>query len=113
LLVGITVLVFAWTSRIVAQVGIFKKCVNRIETEARHTTLVPPARHVEHRLLYGGIAPIQVRLFGIEKMVVPLIGRAIELPCRPAERGSPVIRRLVRAFAVAPHVPIAVGGSFG
>src|SRR5271165_7218934 len=45
-------------------------------------------------------------------MIVVLVRFAIELPCRTTESGGPIIRRLIRALAVAPDVPIAIGIRF-
>ena len=84
-MLGSPILVLARQNGIVVQVGIFEERVDRVQAEARNAALVPPARDVEHRLLDRGIAPVQVRLFRIEKVVVPLSGGRIELPCGSAE----------------------------
>ena len=108
LLVGIALLVHPGLDGVVGQIRIFKKRVDCVQPETRYPALVPPARGIEHRLLDGRISPIQVGLRSIEEMVVVLICRWIKLPGRTAKNRDPVIRRLARALAIAPHVPVAM-----
>src|SRR5438105_14187063 len=106
--VGVAVAVLSWEHRVVLELRIFKQRVNRIQPESSHAAFVPPSRDIEHGLLYFGVAPVQVWLFWVEKVVIPLIRRWIEFPSRTAEGREPIIRRLILAFAVAPDIPVAL-----
>src|SRR5208337_1263753 len=70
--------------------------------------LVPKSRDVKHRVLDGGVAPVQVGLLRVEEVVVILIRCCGERPRRAAENGSPIVRRLSWPLALAPNVPIAM-----
>ncbi len=58
--------ILACAGGIVGEVGIFVERVDRIETETCHATLVPEASGFEHGFGNFRIAPVEVRLFGIE-----------------------------------------------
>src|SRR5207245_4908529 len=101
--------VLSWEHWVVLELRIFNQRVNRIQSKPSHAAFVPPLRDIEHGLFYFGIAPVQVWLLGIEKVVIPLIRRWIEFPRRAAEGREPIIRRLILAFAIVPDVPVAFG----
>src|SRR5438876_11900474 len=106
--VGTAVAVLSWEHRVIPELGIFKERVNRIQSESSHAAFVPPLRDIEHGLFYFGVAPVQVWLLGIEKVVIPLIGWWIEFPSRTAESREPIVWRLILAFAVTPDIPVAL-----
>ena len=93
---------------IISQSRIFKQSIDRIQPESGHTTLVPPAGHIEHCIFNGGITPIQIGLLGIEVMIVVLICCGIEFPCRPSKGRDPIVGRLSRPLAVPPDIPITM-----
>src|SRR5204863_2315381 len=60
------------------------------------------------------ISTIQVGLFGIKEVVIPLPSFSVEFPCRSAESGKPIVARPIRSLPIAPHVPLAIlGGTRG
>ncbi len=107
--IRIALLVGAGQDGVVGQFRIFKKSVDRIKAEAGDAAFVPPPRGVEHGFLKRRIAPVQIRLLGVEVVIVVLLGGGIEFPCRPTEKRNPVVGRLSRSLAVAPDVPVAMG----
>ncbi len=101
-------LVRAGEDGIVAQLGVLVQGVHGVEAKARDPALVPVAVDVEHRVLDFRVAPVQVGLFGIEVVVVPLARGGIELPGGAPESRDPVVRRPAVGLAVAPHVPVTL-----
>ena len=91
--------------RIVAQVRVLEQPVYRVDPETIDTSVEPEAHDVLHRRHDLGVAPVEVGLLGIEGVQVPAPGLLVARPGRPAERGDPVVRRLV---AVGPDVPVRV-----
>src|ERR1700722_19843495 len=70
---------------------------------------VPKSGDIEHRLLNGRVAPVQVRLLGFKVVIVVLSRGGIECPRGTAERRLPVIRRLSWSLAITPDIPVAAG----
>src|SRR5207248_2642878 len=62
----------------------------------------------EHRFFNRGIAPVQVRLLGIEVMVIVLVSFGIDLPGRVPEGGFPIIGWPAVFSRVMPDVPVAM-----
>src|ERR1700737_985253 len=92
LLDGITVRILSGANdRIIVQARVLKERIHRVQPEAGYAALVPPAAHLEHRVLDRRIAPVQVWLFGIKKMIVILVCAGIERPGGPPKCRSPVI----------------------
>ena len=87
--------------------GIFEQGIDGVEPKASDAAFVPPAGHVEHGVVHRGIAPVQIGLLRIEKVVVKLSGLRIHRPRRSAKGRDPIVR-LGRTFAVVPHVPVAL-----
>ena len=68
--------------RIVAQFQVFKQVMHRIGAKAVDAAREPKAQHVEHRLLYFAIAPVQVGLLFEKRMIVILSGYARPIAMR-------------------------------
>jgi hypothetical protein len=81
---------------------------DRVEPESVDPQVEPEARHVPHRALDLGVAPVQVGLLLQKGVIVVLAGRWIVLPGRAAEDRGPVVRR-AGVSRIAPDVPIALG----
>ncbi len=91
--------------RVVAQGAVLHRPLDRVEAKAVDPALAPEPDHPRERLADLGVAPVEVRLLGIERVQVPAPGVRVAAPRRPAEGGEPVVRRPV---AVGPHVPVGV-----
>src|SRR6266852_5421263 len=113
LLKRVAVGVLARDDGIVAEVWIFKQRIHGIESKSSDAALVPPAGRIEHGVLNGRVAPVQIRLLGIEEMVVVLAGCRVKLPGGPTEFRNPIVGRLSVPLAVAPDVPVAILRGFG
>src|SRR6266487_3313946 len=96
-----------WIYQMVAELIIFQQQPEHIDAEAIDTTIEPETHHIEHRLLYSGIAPVQIWLFHIEQVQVVLSGLRIELPGRTAKIACPVIGRTTIGGRIVPDVPVA------
>ena len=72
--------------RVVAQLGVLQDPVERVDAEAVDAAVQPEAQHLAERLGHLGVAPVQVRLLGIEGVQVPAPGRRVARPRRAAER---------------------------
>ena len=66
--------------RLVLHVFCFKQSRDCVEPEASHSLVQPEPQHTEDRLLNLWIAPVQVRLLGVELMVVKLLRCRVVLP---------------------------------
>lgn len=68
-----------------------------IDTEAVDPAVQPEAQHAVEVAAYGGVAPVQIGLFGREHVEVPLAVAAVRLldpgPGGAAEHGPPVVGR--------------------
>ena len=73
-LIGLAVGVLTRQERDCHGDGILKERVDRVEPEAGDSTLVPEAGDIEHGVFHLGIAPVEVGLLGIKKVVIVLIG---------------------------------------
>ena len=94
---------------LIAQLRIFKQSGNRIEAEAGYAAIEPEAHRIEHGLFDLRIAPVEVRLLGIELVVVPLLCGGIVFPGGVSKGALPVVGRDAGSLAIAPDVPVALG----
>ena len=78
--------------------------VDDVGAKAVDAPVEPEAQHVVHRRDDLRVAPVQVGLLGEEQMEVPLRCRLVPGPGGPAERRTPVVRRLIAA-SIAPDIP--------
>ena len=86
--------------RVVAQLRVLEQPVDGIHAVAGGAALEPEAQHVLHGGDHLGVAPVQVRLLGVERVQVPApVERA---PGRSAEGRGPVVG------LVGPDVPVRV-----
>ncbi len=106
-------------------VAVFEECGDGVEAEAGDAAVEPEAHGVEHGLLDGGIAPVEVGLLHVELVIVELLDGGDPLPCGAAEEGDPVVGRdaafVLEALliggdvgavgwdAVVPDVPVVLG----
>ena len=79
--------------RVIAQLGIVHRKVDRIEPEAVDTAVQPEARDLEHRILYLRIVKIEIGLLGQEIVQIILAAPRVPRPRRPAEHRLPVVGR--------------------
>ena len=94
--------------RIVAEQIVLDQQPQDIHAEAVDAAIEPEAHCRVHRLADVGIAPVQVRLLGQERVVVELAGCGVESPRRSAEVRHPIVRRAAIWSRVAPQIPVAL-----
>ena len=93
--------------------------VRDVDAEAVHATVHPEPQGLFEVVEHLGVVPVQVRLFGVEQVQVPLPGVAVGLdhPCprRPAEHRHPVVGRqhAVGTAAVAEDVALTLAAGTG
>ncbi len=71
----------------------------------------PETKDVVHRLLDGGVSPVEVGLLLQEGVIIILPAGLIPLPGRAAEIADPVVRRCSVETRIAPDVPISPGAA--
>ena len=82
--------------------------MDRVDAKTIHPALQPEAQYLQHRALYFGIAPVEIRLLLQERVLIILARGCVELPRGPAELGEPVVGRPARGRWISPHVPVAL-----
>src|SRR5919202_5590720 len=91
----------------IQEAGVLEDRGDGVEPETVLAQVEPEAYRVPHGVLDFGVAPVEVRLFLEETMIIILAGRRVQLPGRSAEGGDPVVRGTA-AIPIAPDVPIAL-----
>jgi hypothetical protein len=76
----------------IGEVEVLRDEVDHVEAEPVDAAIDPPAHHVVHRCTDVGVLPVEVGLLAGEEVEVVLAARLVELPRRPAEQRSPVVR---------------------
>jgi len=94
--------------RVVAQLRVLDEAVRHVDAKAVDPAIEPEAEDVEHGRLDLGVAPVQVRLLGVEQVQVVLPGLLVQRPGRAAPHPDPVVGRRAVRLAVAPDVPVAL-----
>jgi len=94
---------------VVGQIRVLEDRGDGIEPETIHPQVEPEAHHIPHCGLDLGVAPVEVRLFLEERVIVVLVRPAIELPGRAAEDRGPVVGRPVHPIAPDIPIPFRVG----
>src|SRR5215218_890207 len=92
---------------IVAKLGILQQAVDGVDPVAVDPPPEPEAQHAVHGLDDLGVAPVEVRLLGVERVQVPPPTLLVEAPGRAAEGARPVVRG-PPVPAVGPDVPVGV-----
>ena len=87
---------------LIGQALVLKERRNRVEAKPSHAALEPEGDDLLEGVVHGGVVPVQVRLLGVELVVVILPRLFIPLPGRVAEERLPVVRRLPLAKSVWP-----------
>jgi len=70
--------------RVVAELRVLDEQPQHVDAKAVHPAIQPEAQHVVHRAAHLRIAPVQVRLFAQERVVVVLAGSCVPFPRRTA-----------------------------
>jgi hypothetical protein len=91
--------------RLIGKQRVLADAVDDVDPEAVDAPVEPEPQRPRHRGPDLGVGPVEVRLLAQEEVEVPLTGGLVPRPGRPAERGTPVVRRR-RPAAVAPDVPV-------
>jgi len=81
----------ASSGRIIAQLRVVHREVDRIDAETVDPSIQPEARDVQQRILHRWIMDVEIRLSRQEVVKIILAAPRIPRPCRPAEYGLPVV----------------------
>src|SRR5688500_15028935 len=92
--------------RVVAQAGVVKTEVDRIEPQAIDAAVEPETHVVEYGAAYCRFVEIQVGLRGKEIVQVVLLSTRLPLPRDTAKNRQPVVRRRAVGLRIRPHVPV-------
>src|SRR5437764_6559819 len=93
--------------RIITELLIFEKHLERVYAEAIDTPLQPEMQDFIHRLTDFGVAPVEIRLFHVVHVQVVLPGEFIELPGWPAKPAHPSIGGTTIGSRISPDVPVS------
>ena len=92
--------------RIVAQLRIVHREIERVDPEPVDPAVEPEARHREHRVLHCGIVHVELRLAAEEIVQIILPPTRVPGPGRAAEHRLPVRRRRTVGLGIGPHIPV-------
>jgi hypothetical protein len=79
-------------ARVRRQLDMLEERVEDVEPEAVDAAIEPAANHVEHRGADVGVAPVEVRLLGQERVQIELAPFRVPSPGRATEIRDPVVR---------------------
>src|ERR1700744_1082853 len=83
----------AGVGRIILELGVFEKGLDRVETEAGDALVQPKLHGGKHLPLDGGISPVEVGLLLEKGVVIELLTRRNPLPSGATKEGVPVVGR--------------------
>ena len=94
--------------RIVAQVGIVHRMVERIEAEAVHPAIQPETHDVQQRILNHRVVDVKLGLAGEELVHIILAPSRVPGPGRAAEHRLPIIGRAAVGLGIGPDIPVGL-----
>src|SRR5947209_2589068 len=96
-----------WIWRIVAELFVLQHVPKHVDPEAIHVLVEPEPHYIIGSRPDVRVAPIEIRLFLKECMIVILLGSFVELPGASAKFGQPIVRRSTVLAWFSPEIPVS------